>query len=244
MRVVDLFAGAGLLSYAFRTRGFDISRAIECDPRAADTYPSQPRRPRDLRGRPKARTRAPGEALRRRRGVARFRLFFLRWRQDGSRPGAMHRFAPAVRPELREDAAHAVAHAVERQLQALGDLLVRLPLQTRASTSISRSLSVTSGSVRAPASSRSASRNPAVAAATAASVLPHESWPNGQDSCVFGSGQDSCVFRSAPVLVSGAGRRCGHRGPISSCVRGLALHHDRDPRAGPADPDGIVAPAG
>ena len=38
MRVVDLFAGAGLLSYAFRTRGFDVSLAIERDPRAAHTY--------------------------------------------------------------------------------------------------------------------------------------------------------------------------------------------------------------
>ena len=38
MRLVDLFAGAGLLSYAFRTRGFNISMAVESDPRAARTY--------------------------------------------------------------------------------------------------------------------------------------------------------------------------------------------------------------
>ena len=38
MQVVDLFAGAGLLSYAFRSRGFDISLAVESDPRAALTY--------------------------------------------------------------------------------------------------------------------------------------------------------------------------------------------------------------
>ena len=38
MRLVDLFAGAGLLSYAFRTRGFDISMAVESDPRATGTY--------------------------------------------------------------------------------------------------------------------------------------------------------------------------------------------------------------
>ena len=38
MRLVDLFAGAGLLSYAFRQRGFDISMAVESDPRAVGTY--------------------------------------------------------------------------------------------------------------------------------------------------------------------------------------------------------------
>jgi DNA (cytosine-5)-methyltransferase 1 len=38
MRLVDLFAGAGLLSYAFRARGFHVSMAIESDPRAAGTY--------------------------------------------------------------------------------------------------------------------------------------------------------------------------------------------------------------
>jgi len=37
-RVVELFAGAGLLSYAFRRQGFDISMAVETDPRAAATY--------------------------------------------------------------------------------------------------------------------------------------------------------------------------------------------------------------
>ncbi|MYD69544.1 MAG: DNA cytosine methyltransferase [Acidobacteria bacterium] len=38
MWLVDLFAGAGLLSYAFRTRGFEISMAVESDARAASTY--------------------------------------------------------------------------------------------------------------------------------------------------------------------------------------------------------------
>jgi len=37
-RVVDLFAGAGLLSHSFRREGFTISLAIEKDPRAAETY--------------------------------------------------------------------------------------------------------------------------------------------------------------------------------------------------------------
>ena len=37
-RVVDLFAGAGLLSYAFRRQGFEISMAVENDSRAAATY--------------------------------------------------------------------------------------------------------------------------------------------------------------------------------------------------------------
>ena len=37
-RVVDLFAGAGLLSYAFLQEGFSISLAIEKDSRAAETY--------------------------------------------------------------------------------------------------------------------------------------------------------------------------------------------------------------
>lgn len=38
MWLVDLFAGAGLLSYAFRQRGFEVSMAVESDPRAARTY--------------------------------------------------------------------------------------------------------------------------------------------------------------------------------------------------------------
>ena len=38
MHVVDLFAGAGLLSYAFRTQGFEVTLAVERDPRAAHTY--------------------------------------------------------------------------------------------------------------------------------------------------------------------------------------------------------------
>ena len=37
-RVVDLFAGAGLLSYAFARQGFEISLAIESDSRAVETY--------------------------------------------------------------------------------------------------------------------------------------------------------------------------------------------------------------
>ena len=36
--VIDLFAGAGFLSYAFRQQGFDVSLAVEKDPRAAETY--------------------------------------------------------------------------------------------------------------------------------------------------------------------------------------------------------------
>ncbi len=36
--VVDLFAGAGLLSHAFTREGFDVQRAIELDPLAAETY--------------------------------------------------------------------------------------------------------------------------------------------------------------------------------------------------------------
>ena len=36
--VVDLFAGAGLLSHAFLQEGFSISLAVENDPRAAETY--------------------------------------------------------------------------------------------------------------------------------------------------------------------------------------------------------------
>lgn len=38
LRVVDLFAGARLLSYAFRREGFEVSLAVEKDPRAAETY--------------------------------------------------------------------------------------------------------------------------------------------------------------------------------------------------------------
>ena len=38
LRVIDLFAGAGLLSYAFRAEGFAVSLAIESDPRAVETY--------------------------------------------------------------------------------------------------------------------------------------------------------------------------------------------------------------
>ena len=38
MWLVDLFAGAGLLSFAFRQHGFHVSMAIESDPRAARTY--------------------------------------------------------------------------------------------------------------------------------------------------------------------------------------------------------------
>jgi len=37
-RVVDLFAGAGLFSYAFKQVGFQVVRAIELDPVAAETY--------------------------------------------------------------------------------------------------------------------------------------------------------------------------------------------------------------
>ena len=37
-RVIDLFAGAGLLSHAFVQEGFRVSLAIEQDPRAAQTY--------------------------------------------------------------------------------------------------------------------------------------------------------------------------------------------------------------
>ena len=37
-RAVDLFAGAGLLSYAFAREGFEISLAIESDRRAVETY--------------------------------------------------------------------------------------------------------------------------------------------------------------------------------------------------------------
>ena len=37
-RVVDLFAGAGLFSYAFRRQGFDLSMAVESDARAVATY--------------------------------------------------------------------------------------------------------------------------------------------------------------------------------------------------------------
>ena len=36
--VVDLFAGAGLFSYAFRAAGCRIVRAVEIDPVAAETY--------------------------------------------------------------------------------------------------------------------------------------------------------------------------------------------------------------
>lgn len=38
LRVVDLFAGAGLLSHAFSRQGFDVELAIEGDPRAIETY--------------------------------------------------------------------------------------------------------------------------------------------------------------------------------------------------------------
>lgn len=37
-KVVDLFAGAGLFSYAFLQVGFRVTRAIELDPVAAETY--------------------------------------------------------------------------------------------------------------------------------------------------------------------------------------------------------------
>lgn len=37
-RVVDLFAGAGFLSYAFQAEGFRIVKAIEVDPKAAASY--------------------------------------------------------------------------------------------------------------------------------------------------------------------------------------------------------------
>lgn len=36
--VVELFAGAGLFSFAFKQVGFQVTRAIEIDPRAASTY--------------------------------------------------------------------------------------------------------------------------------------------------------------------------------------------------------------
>lgn len=36
--VQELFAGAGLLSHAFETEGFEVTRAIEIDPVAAETY--------------------------------------------------------------------------------------------------------------------------------------------------------------------------------------------------------------
>src|SRR5438045_2054847 len=36
--IVDLFAGAGLFSYAFAAEGFTLVRAVEGDPRAAATY--------------------------------------------------------------------------------------------------------------------------------------------------------------------------------------------------------------
>jgi len=39
-RVVDLFAGAGLLSYAFQREGFDIAVAVEHDRHAVETYQS------------------------------------------------------------------------------------------------------------------------------------------------------------------------------------------------------------
>src|SRR5438128_10685628 len=37
-RVIDLYAGAGLFSYAFERAGFELVRAIERDPTAAQTY--------------------------------------------------------------------------------------------------------------------------------------------------------------------------------------------------------------
>ena len=36
--VTDLYAGAGLFSYAFASEGFEVVRAVEIDPVAASTY--------------------------------------------------------------------------------------------------------------------------------------------------------------------------------------------------------------